>query len=155
SPDDVAIVEGAVADWRSRSEAPPRALLLGVTPEIAGCRWPAGTRLVAIDRSRIMIDTLWPAPATPRLATAVCADWLSMPFGAAALDVVVGDGCYVCLAFPDAALALGEEVDRILAAGGIYVMRVFLRPDRAEPLDDIARDLVEGRIGSVHALKWR
>jgi hypothetical protein len=32
------------------------ALLLGVTPEIVGCRWPQGTHLTAMDSSRSMIN---------------------------------------------------------------------------------------------------
>lgn len=155
SPDDVRIVEEAVRERWPAGEAGPRTLLLGVTPEIAGCRWPQATRLVALDRSRAIIDALWPAPTAPAGASAVCGDWQAMPLDAARFDVVVGDGCYNSMQFPDGARTLGREVERVLGPAGILIIRVFLRPERPETLDDIARDLRRDAIEGIHALKWR
>ena len=78
-----------------------------------------------------------------------------MPIRAGAIDVVVGDGCYVLLDFPDGYAALTNDVRRVLRPGGRYVIRVFLRPDRAETVEEIAQALDDGDIGSVHALKLR
>ena len=156
SPDDTRTAEAAIQQWQQRNATtPPRALLLGVTPELAGCGWPAGTRLVAIDRNPAVIGMLWPAPGMPAAAGAICADWRAMPLAAAAVDIVVGDGCHVCARFPDQAQAINREIDRVLRPGGIFVIRVFLRPDAHETIDDIRRDLEGGAIGNVHALKWR
>jgi SAM-dependent methyltransferase len=156
SPDDTRIVEAAISQWHQRNAAAaPRALLLGATPEIAACDWPAGTRLVAMDRNSAVIAMLWPAPGTPAGALAICADWRAMPLDTATVDIVVGDGCHVCARFPDEALAINREVHRILRPGGMVVIRVFLRPDSRESLADIRHDLENGAVGSIHALKWR
>ena len=156
SPDDTRIVEAAISQWQRRHEAPmPGALLLGATPELAACDWPAGTRLAAMDRNPAVITMLWPVPATPAGAVAICADWRAMPLALATVDMVVGDGCHVCARFPDEALAINREIHRILRPDGVFVIRVFLRPDRHESLDDIRHDLASGDVGSIHALKWR
>ena len=77
--EDIRLLEAAVQDWRScTAVAAPRALLCGVTPEIARMRWPAGTRLIAVDHSRPMIAGVWPAAQVPGVA--VCGDWLALPF---------------------------------------------------------------------------
>lgn len=152
SPEDVRIVEQAIP---AQGAAPLRALLLGVTPEIAGCRWPPGTCLLSVDRSRPMIEMLWPAPGAPADAWAICAEWRAMPLGSGAVDVAVGDGCYNVFDFPASADAFGAEIERVLSPGGIFIVRVFLRPDRKETLEDIARDLEGDAVGSLHALKWR
>jgi len=133
----------------------PRALLLGATPELAACDWPAGTRLAAMDRNPAVITMLWPAPGTPAGAVAICADWRAMPLAPTTVDMVVGDGCHVCARFPDEGLAINREIHRVLRADGMLVIRVFLRPDSRESLGDIRHDLENGAVGSIHALKWR
>jgi len=156
SPDDTRIVEAAISQWKRRHEAPaPRALLLGATPELASCDWPAGTRLAAIDRNPAVIAMLWPAPGGPADAVAICADWRAMPLAPTTVDMVVGDGCHVCARFPDEGLAINREIHRVLHPDGMLVIRVFLRPDSGESLDDIRHDLENGAVGSIHALKWR
>ena len=154
-PDDVRIFEQAILGCERATGSALRAVLLGVTRELAGCRWPQGTRLVAVDRSPAMIHALWPGPGTPADARVICGDWRAMPLGDHDADVVVGDGCYAIFPFPDGFFDLSREVRRVLRPGGLFVIRVYLRPDRAETVGDIARDLEEGRIGNVHAMKWR
>jgi len=150
------MAEAAITQWQQCAGKPsPRALLLGVTPELAGCGWPKGTKLVAIDRNPAVIGMLWPAPGMPAGAGAVCADWHAMPLAAAGFDIAVGDGCHVCARFPDQAESINREVARVLGAGGVFIIRVFLRPDAPETVDDIRRDLESGAIGNIHALKWR
>src|SRR5262245_43267014 len=146
TPDDVRIVEEAVRRRWPAGAGGPRALLLGVTPEIAGCRWPDSTRLVALDRSHPIIEALWPPPAAPRGAAVLCGDWLTMPLDSARFDIVVGDGCYNTMTFPAEARSLGREVERVLAPAGFFVIRAFLRPSSPETLDDIARDLARDAV---------
>lgn len=144
SPADVALMEAAVA-----GRAAPRALLLGVTPELATMAWPAGTRLTAIDHSEAMIDAVFPAGA----GDALRGEWTAIPRPDASFDVVVGDGCLSCLAYPVGYAAVGAELRRVLAPGGRVVLRLFaLVP---EPLAQVADDLHAGRIAGFHALKWR
>jgi SAM-dependent methyltransferase len=145
-PEDVAIVEAEV-----RACERPRVVLLGVTPELATLRWPAGTSLLAIDRSRAMIDTVFPAGA----GHAVAGEWTALPCATGSVDVVAGDGALSNLAFPLGYRAFAGEQHRVLAAGGRLILRLFAAPDPGEQLADVGRALAAGRIGSFHALKWR
>lgn len=132
-----------------------RALVLGLTPEIIACDWPEGTELIAVDHSPAMMQRLWPPERGPLAARALLANWCAMPMPDGSIDFAIGDGCYVVFDFPDAYRLLTREVRRILRPTGRFVIRVFLRPDRPEPMERIMQDFEEARIGSVHALKIR
>jgi SAM-dependent methyltransferase len=149
--EDTAVVQGAIEALGSA----PRVVVLGLTPEIIGCTWPAATDLSAIDHSAAMIRALWRADGVPAHSQAIQADWRRMPFAQASVDLVAGDGCYIVLSHPEGFVALTREVSRILRPGGRFVIRVFLRPDRTESIAEIAAALGAGSIGSVHALKLR
>lgn len=150
--DDVAIAEDAVA----AVGAGRRALVLGVTPELVTMRWPAETECLAIDRARAVIGSIFPAgAASARRATAIQGDWLALPCANASLAAVVGDGSLSNLRFPDAYHALAVELARVLAPGGVVVLRLFAAPEARESLDAVARDLDAGRIGNINVLKWR
>lgn len=62
-PDDVAATERAVAAWSAGEGRAPRALVLGVTPELVTMAWPAGARVLAVDRSAAVIDAILPRGA--------------------------------------------------------------------------------------------
>ena len=151
SPDDTAVVQRVVADLGGGAHA----VVLGLTPEIIACAWPADVTLSAVDHSPAMIQALWPPAKGPANSRVVLADWCAMPIPSATIDLVAGDGCYVVQNFPEGYAALTREVRRVLRPAGRFVIRVFLRPDRLESVDDIARALTGGEIGSVHALKLR
>ncbi|HVN76035.1 MAG TPA: methyltransferase domain-containing protein [Thermoanaerobaculaceae bacterium] len=131
-----------------------RALLLGVTPEIAAMRWPAGTALLALDSSKGMIRNLWPRHGA-RDAAAARGDWTAMPVRDGACDVLVGDGIFTTLQYPDHFLALAGEMRRVLRDTGTLVMRLFARPEEREPLEAIFSDLRDGRTVNEHILPWR
>jgi SAM-dependent methyltransferase len=151
SPDDIAAMQRAI----SRLEPKSRAVILGLTPEIVACTWPPGVDLLAFDHSPAMIRKLWPQAASPPNARVQLADWCAMPVPSHTIDLVAGDGCFICLLYPDGFAALVCEVCRVLTETGRFAIRVFLRPDQPESVDDIARALADGKIGSVHALKLR
>lgn len=151
TPEDTAVVQRVIEALGSA----PRVVVLGLTPEIIGCAWPTATDLAAVDHSAAMIRALWRAEGAPADARAVQADWQHMPFASESVDLVVGDGCYIVLSHPEGFVALTREVSRILRRGGRFVIRVFVRPDRAESIAEIAAALGAGLIGSVHALKLR
>jgi SAM-dependent methyltransferase len=156
SVEDVAIVaEHAAHLARARDDRAIRALILGVTPELATLPWPAETSLVGVDRSAAMIEAVWPRAGLPRSASVVRADWRELPLDAASCDIVVGDGVFAMLAHPDGGRVLAAQVHRVLAPGGRFVTRAFVAPERAESVEAVAADLRAGRIGSFHALKWR
>ncbi len=151
SADDTAVVERAVAGLGPAAQA----VVLGLTPEIIGCAWPGDVKLSAVDHSPAMIQALWPPAKGPADSQVIRADWRMMPIPSETIDLVAGDGCYVVQTYPEGFDALTHEVRRVLRPSGRFVIRVFLRPDRPEPLAAIARALALGEIGSVHALKLR
>jgi SAM-dependent methyltransferase len=153
SPADVAVYEAWIDRACTGRGARMSALLLGVTPEIATLRWPAGARLTAIDRSAPMIARVWPGDVDGRRALE--ADWFAFDPGGERYDVIVGDGVFTILDFPGRFASLAARIRAWLAPGGTFLTRLFLRPAQAEPVDDVARDLREGRAGSIHAFKFR
>ena len=146
-PEDVAIMERVVAGGGRR------AVILGVTPELVGLRWPAGARVVAIDRSRDVIGSIFPTGVPG--AIAVQADWQALPCAPGTVDVVLGDGSLVNLPFPAGYRTLAAEFHRVLAPGARVALRLFAAPERRESLAEVAADLHAGRIGNFNALKWR
>ena len=152
---DIALLERLVDDaLEPRTDGDSCALMLGVTPEIATMRWPAGTRLLALDYSEAMIRNVWPAREAGG-ALAVLADWTAMPVADAACDVVVGDGSFNMPAYPDGLGALAREARRVLTDDGRLVVRTFARPEQREPLDAVFADLRGGRIGNIDVFNWR
>lgn len=151
SPDDTVAVQRVVTGIGVSA----RAVVLGLTPEIIGCDWPADVRLSAVDHSPAMIEALWPPARGPAQSEVILADWCAMPFEPATIDFVAGDGCYVVLTCPEGYDRLTREVRRVLRPEGRFLIRVFLRPDLPETVADIAGALARGEIGSVNAIKLR
>lgn len=152
--EDTAVVEAAVAAWAGATGHPPRALVLGVTPELVGMRWPAGSAVTAIDRSAAMIAAMRRADLSAA-ATALQADWRALPCTAASVDVAVGDGSLSCLAFPGDYHRFAGELARVLVPDGELVLRLFASPVARETLDEVAAALAARGIASFHAFKWR
>jgi SAM-dependent methyltransferase len=152
--EDIRIYEHALRDWFATVglRAAPLAVMLGVTPEIARMRWPAGTEVLAVDQSQAMIRAIWPGAALG--FQAACAHWTALPLAAASRDIVIGDGSFNNLAGA-AYGAMARSIRRVLRATGVFVVRFFVRPDRAERTGAIFDDLFRGRVGSFFAFKWR
>lgn len=152
---DIELFERLIADHRGNAyRSAVRAVLLGVTPEIAIMRWPPNTELLAIDCNMAMIRNVWPGSRAPA-GKVVCAGWAAMPVADGTCDVVIGDGCFSHLPYPDGYFALFREIRRVLKPGGIFVARVYIRPPSAERVEDVFEDLWQRRIGSFHVFKWR
>jgi SAM-dependent methyltransferase len=151
SPDDLDAFQAALAAHGSAQNL----LLLGVTPEIASLPHPPGTRLTAIDSSWEMIDYVWPRASLPSEFTAIEGNWLALPCADHTVDVVLGDGSLSFFHWPDTYGEIARELHRVLRPEGHLVVRVYARPEVPETVDAVRADLDAGRIGSVHALKWR
>jgi SAM-dependent methyltransferase len=152
--EDIAFAERAVNGWHRKNQSPVvNVLLLGVTPEIALMQWPASTQLVAVDHSQAMIDGVWPGDTPARAAR--CAEWVRLPLPDASQHIVIGDGCFNALLYPDQYRAAVDEARRVLLDNGIFVIRFFLRPGISERVDTVIGDLLHGRIGNFHVFKWR
>jgi hypothetical protein len=133
---------------------PLRVLLLGVTPEIATMAWPAGTVLLAVDKSQPMIERVWPGDVAGQ-RSAVCADWFEFSGDADRYDVVIGDGNFAILDYPRQHRALAATARGWMAGDGILITRFFLQPARQESPAAVFADLCANRIGSFHSFKLR
>ncbi len=153
-PEDIvllqALVEAAIAEPGGQGA---RALMLGVTPEIAEMRWPDATCLLALDSSDGMIRNVWPGARTS--GAAVRAEWETMPVRDAVCDVVVGDGIFTTLAYPADFDVLVPQIRRVMKDGGTLFLRLFARPERREPVGRIFEDLRGGLVHNIHGLPWR
>ena len=152
--EDIRVMCQAVNGWViAHPAAPPRCLVLGVTPEFATMDWPEKTRLTAVDRNPAMIEKVWPGYPRPGEG-AVCGDWFNLPLLDASVDIVLADGCFTLIN----SLQSGElmhSVKRVLCNEGIMVFRCFARPQVKERPEAVMQDLLAGRIGSFHAFRWR
>ena len=153
--EDVQIVEEMLATETALLGSPTKktAWLLGVTPEIATARWLANFDLLAVERVRAMIDSVWPGDADRRRA--ICADWVYAPFADECFDLVIGDGALTPVGFPDELSRLLRSVHRCLRREGYFLLRLSCRPDVAEPPDAVIAALRSGEIDRFHAFKWR
>lgn len=131
-----------------------RILLLGVTPELALMNYPRGSHLIAVDNSQAMIRDVWPASLVTN-ATAICADWRHLPLAPGSCDLVLADGCFTLLSFPGEYHKVLSSLHQVLAQDSYLAVRFFVRPDKAETINDILKDLKDNRVTSFHALKWR
>ena len=141
APSDVERMRAAIAPHDDQT------LLLGVTPGIASL----GQNLIAVEGSRAMIDRLWPGDQSDRRA--LVGDWTALPFEAGGFGAVIGDGALNSVA--NGLDSLIDEIARVLRGGGIAAQRIFASPEDREPLEAVRGDALNGRIGNVHALKWR
>lgn len=139
--------------WSSRHGS-PRTLILGVTPEMARLGWPQGTDLLAVDRSREMIARVWPGFPTPG-GGALCADWRALPLAERSRDLVLGDGVFTVLAYPEDYRALAASLRRVLGPDGLFAFRTFVRPDRDERPAAVCDAAMDGEVDSFHAFKLR
>ena len=134
-----------------REFAVPRAAILGVTPELYGIAWPEGSSVVAIDHNRPMIEAVWPGPRE----VAICADWRSLPLKEGSRDLVLCDGGFSMLPYPDAARAAIGCVRRVLGSRGLALFRLYVPAGSRETADDVLDELMNGAIPSLNHLKLK
>lgn len=148
--EDLAHFSGTIEAW-SRRHGPPRALILGVTPEFYRIPWPARTRLLAVDHTLAMIEAVWPGPRT----TALCAAWTDLPLENDSCDIVLCDGGLHLLTSPQGQRALVRTLGRVIAPAGLCVLRLFTPPRQRESPERVLADLRAGRIANLNLLKFR
>jgi len=152
---DIQSMEEQVARWH---DAHPgrraNVLLCGVTPEIARMRWPAGTRLWAVEKSRAMIEEVWPADLPPARQV-IQGEWTRLPLRPNSIDIVIGDGCLTSLSYPEKQRKFLAELASLTRPGAVLIMRFFVQREHPEMPETVFDEQREGRIGSFHALKWR
>lgn len=150
SAQDVAIYAEVVGGW-ARAHGTPRALILGVTPELYGLPWPPGTAVAAVDHTPSMIDAVWPGPRD----AVVCANWTDPPLESGSRDMALCDGGIHLLSYPHDHHNLVGALRRVVAPGGLCVFRLFVPPRQREQPGTVLRDLLAGRISNPNILKLR
>lgn len=149
--EDLAVFQDTIVRWHAAHGRAPRALILGVTPELYQLRWPAGTSLRALDGSRQMIETVWPGPP----AAVLLGSWTAMPLATGSCDIVLCDGGFGMLPYPQGQADLLRELHRVLAPGGIFAVRLFAPKGRTGTAGEVFANLQAGGIASLDALKLR
>lgn len=134
-------------------KSPPRALVLGVTPELVGMAWPPGMRLVAVDRCPGMIARVLPQAGHAEVA-GTCGNWLRLPLASGSVDLVAGDGCFTVLESLADHRAFSAELARVLG-DGCLIMRLFVQAEQAETVGQVMDALAAGLISNFHIFKWR
>jgi len=153
-PDDVRFYEANAARFGAEA-APPRALLLGVTPAIAVMRWPAGTDLVALDWADGMLRNVFPRDHVNAFTLPVRGDWREMPFPEASFDFVLGDGCYSTFATFEGPVQVNREVARVMRPGGLFCVRCHRRSNRVMPVARLFDSLFSGGIRDLDMFRWQ
>ena len=152
-PDDIRFYEANAAHYAGEASG-LTALLLGVTPAIAAMRWPAGTRLVALDWAEGMLRNVFPRDRVASFAHPVRGDWREMPIANACIDLVVGDGCYSTFPTFQGPALVNREVARVLRPGGRFCLRCHRRPDEATPVARLFEKLFAGQLGDLDMFRW-
>jgi SAM-dependent methyltransferase len=144
------IYQHLVTQW-SGGTRPPRVLVLGATPDFYHLQWPEETQLLAVDRSQDMLSGVWPGAA----GASLCADWTSMELPAESRDIVLCDGGLSFFSYPDELQALLATVTRILAPGGLFIVRLYVNSDSRQTTKEIFQQFSSGHIRNSQELKLR
>jgi SAM-dependent methyltransferase len=150
-PADIEIVEMHVSHWHAATGRPPRALILGVTPEYYHLGWPQGSIVRAIDRTKAMIHHVWPGP----VEHVTQAEWLDLSVANDSLDIVLCDGGLHLLPYPDEQAELARRLAASLAPGGRCLFRLFAPRAPAETPEQVLDALKQRTIPSLNILKLR
>ena len=130
-----------------------RILLLGVTAGLVNADWPERSELTVVDSSNTLIGELWPGNTESRRL--VRGDWMKVPLPAGGFHCVLGDGVFNLQIYPHGYRALAGRAARVLAPGGLMLVRVFIQPEEKERPEELVRLYHAGRISDFHELRFR
>jgi len=131
------------------SDVPGRAMLLGVTPELADIR----LSLVAVDHNFAMVTNIWPGNTAARWA--IVGNWLTPSFRPEFFSVCIGDASLNNLRYPEQWSKFCRELHSLLRPGGKFVCRITTAPDPGETIVSVKDAALSGAIGNFHAFKMR
>lgn len=129
----------------------PRVLVMGATPDFFNLPWPPGTNLLAVDRSAAMLKSVWPGSELQ----ASQQDWTDMDLPDASRDVALCDGGLTFFQPMQALQTLAENLGRIIAPGGAFIVRLFVEAEARETPAEIFAEFVDGKIPNASELKVR
>lgn len=152
--EDVRIYNHEISTWVGPQDKALTALILGVTPELPALHWPQGSTVYGLDRSMSMIHSIWPRQVA-HASGCIAMDWLAVPLAPGCADMILGDGSFSLVSWPDGYINMLGIIEGLLKPGGRLLVRFFTRSGPDEDCDIVFDDLMNGRIGSFHAFKWR
>jgi hypothetical protein len=153
--EDIAEFERTVAIFSGLGERSAiEAVMLGITPSIALMNWPSASQITGIEMSAAVIKAIWPGDI-PNKREAKCASWFALSDCKNSCDVVIGDGSFIACRFPQEARMLIKAVRESLRHGGIFIVRVYIRPDKPESLEGVMRDLLTLKYHGIDGFKLR
>jgi len=123
--------------------------LLGVTPELS----ELGEKLVAVDFNAAMIERAWPGDNARRRV--VLGDWREDWGTERGFTAAIGDGSLAALEFPDDHRRFFAHLTPLLAPGARLACRLYMKPDRCEPVAALHDQAMSGAGGGWSAFKWR
>jgi SAM-dependent methyltransferase len=150
SAQDISFFNSTINSWANEKRT-PRALILGVTPELYNLPWPDGTDLLAVDRTQGMINNVWPGPRN----AAICDDWTTMPLQSGSRDIVLCDGGVHLLTYPHEHRKFVQTLHRVIAPDGLCIFRLFIPPEKREEPEKVLQDLLDAKISNLNLLKLR
>ena len=150
SAQDAAFLTDAISSWANGNGA-PRALILGVTPELYHLPWPRGTDILAVDHTQAMIDNVWPGPRS----AVICDEWIDIPLQRGSRDIALCDGGISVFVYPQEHQQLVQTLFRVIAPGGLCILRLFVPPKEREEPDKVLQDLLGAKIPDLNHFKLR
>lgn len=131
-----------------------RILLLGVTPELATLEIPEDCEMIAVDNNEAMIENVWPKMPDPNKKV-IFGDWLDMPFEPNSCDIILGDGVFAPMRYPDQARQLLRTVRDLLHPEGLFIFRIFLNNEEPENPGSVLDAVLNGEIKTEWPFKFR
>lgn len=150
SAQDAVFMTEAINSW-ANGNGTPRALILGVTPELYHLPWPHGTDILAVDHNPAMIDNVWPGPRN----AVICEEWLDMPLERSSRDIALCDGGISVFAYPHEHHQFVRELHRIIVSDGLCMFRLFVPQNERQEPDKVLQDLLAGNIPDLNHFKLR
>ncbi|MBL1210749.1 methyltransferase domain-containing protein [Geminocystis sp. GBBB08] len=133
-----------------------RVVILGVTPDFISLSWSDNIEIIAIDKSSEMIANIWNKNENhKKKRTVILGHWQNIPLPDNCCDIILADGCFTQLDYPNSYNQVLQELKRILKPQGLFSSRFFLRPSQTEKITNIFCDLKAGNIGNFHLFKLR
>jgi hypothetical protein len=96
--------------------------------------------LTAVDRSETMIHSFWPGDikGSRRL---IRSDWFAMPFHRSTFHLIVGDGVFNFMSFPEGYRHFAQMLSDLLLPFGRICVRVFTQLPEKEKTEEVIESL--------------
>jgi len=147
---DTVFMTDAINSW-ARDNGAPRALILGVTPELYYLSWPKETDILAVDHNQAMIDNVWPGPRN----SIICDEWLDIPLQRSSRDIALCDGGISVFDYPHEHHQFVRVLHRIIAPNGLLILRLFVPQNEHQEPEEVLQDLVASKIPDLNHFKLR